>query len=237
MVRLRTTDSTSDRLKEMVGEGAVEGTVVVAERQTQGRGRRGRAWVSPPGGLYFSVLLNPEPSEASLLSLLVGLAPLRVLRDNEFDAWLKWPNDVLVEGRKVGGVLSEALYRNDRFHLVVGVGLNVNVPERKLPKGIAPAAASLSSFSGRHIDKGALLSEVLLELSQIYESFNAGDADQLREEYRQACTTIGRTVEAATGKGEKVEGVALDITPEGFLLLEDRERVRHEIADATIRPK
>ncbi len=235
LIRLKSTDSTNERLRELFEAGTPEGTAVVAEHQTHGRGRHGRAWASPRGGLYLSVLLHPAPARASFLTLLAGLAPMRAMVPLGLQTSLKWPNDVLLQGRKVGGILGEGVYRRDEFALVLGLGINTNVPEEKLPRNQSSGVTSLSAALGHRIDQEAFLTRLLKELDAIYANFLSGEQMELLREYRQLCSTLGQPVEARTGGG-KVRGTAVDVTDRGFLLVEDEEGELHEIVDATLKP-
>ncbi len=230
LMRLGATDSTNERLREMVEQGAAEGTVVVAESQSQGRGRHGRSWASPRGGLYLSVLLKPKPEEASLLTLLSGIAPARALTPLGLKAHLKWPNDLMLGRAKLGGILGEAILRRKELHLILGFGLNANVPRAKLPEG----ATSLLQILGRKVDVEELMQGILAQLETLFSTFKAGGAEELLREYRILCTTLGRKVEVRTASGN-IRGAAVDLTPHGLLVVEDDRGRRHEVADATVR--
>jgi len=143
--------STNDRLKQRARAGAVEWTVVLADAQSAGRGRQGRRWSSPPGNLYMSVLLRPAPPDArwSVIPLVAGLAVGEALAAEGLDVRLKWPNDVMAEGRKVGGILAEATSGADGLESVVlGIGVNVAVRPPDLPPDVA---AAVTCVAGRRI--------------------------------------------------------------------------------------
>ncbi|MGQ0645187.1 MAG: biotin--[acetyl-CoA-carboxylase] ligase, partial [Elusimicrobiota bacterium] len=150
--------STQDEAKRLALSGAAEGTLVAAERQTRGRGRLGRPWVSPPGGLWYSLVLRPSlsPGRVPALTLVAALDWARVIRRRTgLPAEVKWPNDVWIGGRKAAGVLAEMSSEADRVHWVVlGVGVNVNNPA---PRGVRAPAASLSDESGSVFSRGDLL--------------------------------------------------------------------------------
>ena len=136
--------STSDRLKEKAREGAPEWAAVLADEQTGGRGRQGRAWASPPGGLYISVLLRPPSAPASLIPLAAGVAVVEALRERGVSAELKWPNDVLARDRKLAGILTEASSSSSGLDWVVlGLGVNLVTPPESLPEDLRATTASV----------------------------------------------------------------------------------------------
>ena len=192
--------------------GEPAGLVVVAERQLSGRGRLDRTWVSPPrAGLTFSLLLRPDlPStEWGWLPLLAGVAVARAVRTHaKVDAVLKWPNDVLIEGRKAAGLLAEAVAPGG---LVVGIGLNVTTTREELPH---EEATSLRLENAATTDRDTLLRAVLRELTPVLADVDAG-----RAAYRELCATLGRPVriELATGS---VEGTAERIDDDGRLVVD-----------------
>jgi BirA family biotin operon repressor/biotin-[acetyl-CoA-carboxylase] ligase len=147
--------STQDLARELAEGGAAEGTVVVAEEQERGRGRLGRSWFSGKGGLWFTVILRPGQRLVNLLSLAVGVSVARVLRGIGLPARLKWPNDVVIEGKKVGGILVEAFSGSgEEITALVGIGLNVN---NDLPEELAETSASLKGILGRKLPKATSL--------------------------------------------------------------------------------
>lgn len=207
ILRLGQVSSTQDALRSLLerGEatGATEGTVIVAETQEAGRGRRGRRWRSPRGGLYVSILLHSDP----LLSLMAGLAVARALRDEGIDARLKWPNDVLVGEKKIAGILVEAV----RGWALVGIGVNVS----EVP---LPTATSAEAETGREVSLEVLLERILRHLGQARE--------RVLPAYRELCSTIGRRVLVESGVGptrRRLTGLARGVDPLGRLLVEAEE--------------
>lgn len=212
------TGSTMNDARALAAEGAAEGTVVRADRQTAGRGRLGRTWVSPGGGLWFSVVLRPGiPAERwGLLPLVFGGAVARALRERGVPAEVKWPNDVLVEGRKVAGLLLEARFAGaERPAAIVGVGLNARVPAAELPDEVRGTATTLEDAVGEDLD--ALFQDLLEAMDADYRRVQSGDVAAVLQEYRSISCTLGRRVRV-----DGHEGLAVDVREEdGALLVEE----------------
>ena len=212
--------STNDVALRAGQDGVPHGTVILAERQTAGRGRLGRDWYSPPGtGLWFSVVLRYalEPAQVWMLTLGAGLAVANAVRDTAgIPVDLKWPNDVRTGGRKLAGVLTEACSDRDRLQLaVVGIGLNVNQDPREFPGDLVDTATSLNIETGSVHRRSAVLANVLRELDAVYSVL---DPDHIRARWREASTMWGHPVRVTCGD-TAVEGIAEDLSPEGALCL------------------
>ncbi len=216
--------STQHVIKNLARQDAPEGMVAVADEQTEGRGRRGRSWQTPPSkGLLFSVLLRPElrPGDVQLLNLAAGLAVRSVLAENySIDAELKWPNDILVGGRKLCGILSETAGEPDRvYYAVTGIGLNVNFSEEELDEDIRERATSVKIEKGVTVSRPILLSQILKSLScYVKDLRNSDGKGKLISSYRKECGTIGREVNVFQD-GEKFTGTAADITEQGAIII------------------
>ena len=215
--------STNDEALRLAAEGAPAGTAVVADRQTAGRGRAGHTWSSPPGvALLFSVVLRPalEAERLPLVPLACGCALARAVEGRTgLPARVKWPNDLLVHGRKCAGLLCEAA----SGAVVCGIGLNVNTPPAALPPRPMFPASSLLAESGTGVpfDREALLSDALGELSAAIARLEAADgAEWLAREFSARDALRGRTVEVALPDGSAARGVASGIAPSGALLLD-----------------
>ncbi|MEW6660420.1 MAG: biotin--[acetyl-CoA-carboxylase] ligase [Thermodesulfobacteriota bacterium] len=220
----QTLPSTNDLAKELGSQGAPEGTLVVAESQTRGRGRLGREWESPPGvGLYASLLLRPElpPTEMPQITLTTAVAVVRALRRATGVApGIKWPNDLLVEGKKVGGILTEMETESDRIrYLVVGLGLNVN--NREFPPPLDLTATSLALAAGSTFHRPGILRAWLEEFEALYDLFLNQDFGRILEEWRQYNVTLGQTVTVRQGSRE-ISGLALEVAGDGALLIRQR---------------
>ena len=213
--------STNADVAEAAREGAPEGLVIVAESQTAGRGRRDRSWTTPPrAGLTLSVLLRPTFPAAGWgwLPLLAGLAVAHPLtRLAEVDVRLKWPNDVLVGERKLGGLLSEVV----GTAVVIGIGLNVSLRADELP---VPAATSLAIEDSAVVDRDPVLRAVLRDLERRYVDLTRASGDAaasgLAAAYREACATLGRDVRVELPGPQVLEGRAVDVDAEGRLVLD-----------------
>jgi BirA family transcriptional regulator, biotin operon repressor / biotin---[acetyl-CoA-carboxylase] ligase len=219
------TGSTNSELLRMAAEGADEWTVLVAGHQESGRGRLGRTWVSNPGqSLLASVLLRPDiaPSDVPRLSLAAGVAMAGGCRwacGVEVDC--RWPNDLMVKGRKLGGILSEAAFTGGRLdHVVIGTGVNMRQHRDELPAELRESATSVV-IAGGLPDARALLAAYLRELRRLLQ-----EPDSILPEYRQLCGTLGRRVRATLASGEAVEGSAVDIGRSGELLVEGGDGLR-----------
>ncbi len=206
--------STQNVVSELAEEGEEEGTAVIAGGQTKGRGRRGRSFISPPGGIYLSLILRPDlkPQAVSGIPLLAGVAVTRAIRRATIlKPTLKWPNDIILGRRKVGGILAEMKTERGRIQYIsLGIGINVNAPPSLLPE----EAFSLADELGEHISRVSLLQHILGELEAQYTEFLTYGFEPIRRRWRKLSHTLGGWVEV---EGE--EGRAQDIDSEGALIL------------------
>ncbi len=217
-------DSTNRAAGDLARQGADEGALVVADAQTAGRGRMGRRWESPAGeNLYFSVLLTPivEPARVPQLALVAAVAVHEGLAEccPELPARIKWPNDILVGGRKVAGILCEASLEADRVHRVIlGVGINVN--GTCVPRSLRATATTLRIAGGREVSRPALLGAVINHLELRYADWlRDGSLSGLHDYFERHSALNGRPVEAENLSGV-VRGTARGITPTGELVIE-----------------
>lgn len=223
LVLLPTIDSTNLEVDRLYWKGALPGTVVVSEEQTAGRGRRGRSWASCAGeNLYFSLVLAPdfEMEKAPMLTLLMAIAVARTLHRKGHQAGIKWPNDVVIGGRKLCGILTEMRMEQDGYYVIIGTGLNVNQPA--FPREIAQTATSLKRESGQEQDREELLAAILEAFAAVYAQFaKEGSLSGLKAEYEALLVNCGKEVMVLDPKGAW-EGTAMGINETGELL------VRHE---------
>lgn len=209
-------DTTNGAALEAAASGAAEGLLVIADQQRAGRGRHGRSWVAPPGtSLLFSLLLRPPPASHRLLPLLTGLVVAETVARHlpDADIALKWPNDLLVDGRKAAGILAEAA----DGAVVVGVGVNVDWREVDRPEALR-AATSLAEAAGQAVDRWRVLAGLLGVFSRRYAQWLELPAAFL-DGYRQRCVTIGRDVRVDPAGGESFEAFAVDVDADGALRL------------------
>jgi BirA family biotin operon repressor/biotin-[acetyl-CoA-carboxylase] ligase len=214
--------STNDRARELAEEGAAHGEVVIAEQQTAGRGRRGRAWISPPRkNLYFSAVLRPDlpPARAPEITLVASLAVCDALRQAGVDAGIKWPNDVLAGGRKIAGILTELAAEADRVHwIVVGVGVNVNARAEDFPDDLRGEATSVLLERGEPAPRALFAAACLTALEGWLDVHEEQGFGPIREAWRERSVTLGREVRVRVDEGE-LAGTAEDIDDAGALLV------------------
>ncbi len=209
--------STMEVAKREAQQGAVEGTVIIAEEQTAGRGRIKRAWLSPRGSVALSIILYPD---AACLSSLVMLASLAVVHSVEtvtgLKPGIKWPNDVVINDRKVCGILIESDLRGHRVdYAIIGIGININLRISDFPE-ISQTATSLSSELGRDVSRLDIVRCLLIELERLYLDLQAGGS--VYEEWRDNLVTLGRQVLAISGE-TVYEGIAESVAGDGSLML------------------
>ena len=226
------TDTTNDRIRELALEGAPEGTLAVAEMQTAARGRRGRAWQAPAeSGVWMSLLLRPDilPTQASVLTLLAGIALAEAIEDvTGMEAGIKWPNDILLNGKKLVGILTEMDCDMEQIHSVtVGMGINVNT--KAFPQDLQEIATSLYLESGREFDRAEIVGCVMKRFEGLYEEFleKGGVFAPFQERYRAKCLNMGKEVRVI-GR-ETYLATALDITPEGELIVKRKDNGAEEV--------
>lgn len=218
---LEESPSTQDVAAAWIREGAGEGAVVVADRQSAGRGRMGRSWHSPPGtGLWFSVILKPNIPVYRIpqLGLVTAVALCRAVRLLAgVSAALKWPNDLLVGDRKAAGILLESSAEDERVrHVVVGIGVNVNADPDRFPEPIRHTATSLSKEAGRRLSRAELLAGFLGEFERMYELYLTEGFEPFRTLWDAYSATVGKRVAVRTAD-RTVKGVALGLDPSGAL--------------------
>jgi len=224
----RTLGSTNDIARQLADSGAPEGTLIVAEEQTRGRGRFGRRWHSPPGcGLYFTLILRPAilPARAPALSICAALGVVDSLR--EFFGIVvstKWPNDVLINRRKVCGILTELVTRgNGVDSVLVGVGMNVNHREEDFPRNLRKTATSLAIELKEGVSRLGVLKRFLLEFERTYIQFSKSGLTPFKDRYRECSVVLGRSVKVRFGD-KLLTGIAEDISEEGSLILRKGKR-------------
>jgi BirA family biotin operon repressor/biotin-[acetyl-CoA-carboxylase] ligase len=213
--------STNTLAMEMAADGTPEGTVVIAETQTGGKGRLGRKWISPKGNLYLSVVLRPDIPihKAPLITLTGAVAVASAIRTTcGLEAGIKWPNDILISGKKVSGLLTEMSAEQDRIrHVVLGIGVDVNMEMGELPPEVRSLTTTLAEEAGAKINRTRLLQQVLRDLERWYQKFLDNDADVL-EEWKMLNTTVGNRI-TVSGAGEALDGLAQGVDRDGRLVV------------------
>lgn len=217
--------STQDRALRAATKGAPEGTVVVAREQTAGRGRQERRWVSPRGGLYMSVLLRPQrkgrPESIQFLGALAAIDGIRKV--SGVACTLRWPNDVVAGGKKVGGVIAEASFMDGSLsHVALGVGVNCNF-EPRLLGGVGADSAALMGLAGAEVDIDSLVTATLESLAELYAAWSRGEDRTIDSRIRESLSTLGRRVSVKLPSGE-VSGVAESFGSDGSLVVRTRRK-------------
>lgn len=215
----RETDSTNDAARSMA-QSCSDGTVVLAEMQTAGRGRLDRPWSSPPGGIWMSLILKPgiPLSQVYRINMAVSVAVVRAIEGlYGLEARIKWPNDLLINGRKLCGILMEISAEMDRLdYVLVGIGINANVDVSCFPKEWN--ATSLSKETGHDVSRMELIRRIIQEIEDAYDKM---DSSEIFREWCNASATIGRHVRIASQSGD-IEGAAVALSEDGALCLETK---------------
>lgn len=233
--------STNDTAKLLAVEGAAEGTVVVAETQTSGKGRQGKKWVSPAGqGLWMSVILRPtlKVGDMPLVALAAAVAVERAIaRASGLQAGIKWPNDVVIGGKKLAGILVEMQSAKDKVnYMILGVGTNLELKHSDLPSELVDRITSVHAAGGGLISREEYLVELIEELDKVYLQLCAGEFDLVLKAWRQKAVTLGSKVRAE-GPNQLIYGIATDIDQTGALLVttEDGQQVKILSGEVTVR--
>lgn len=218
-------DSTNMRAKDLAEAGAREGTVVIAESQTAGRGRRGREWFSSPGnGIYATLILRPAmpPIGAPRITLMTAVAVAEALLSLvELDLKIKWPNDILIKGRKLAGILTEITTEMDAVnYIVVGLGLNVNSPSESFPKEIREKATSIFIETGEQFSRARLVRTILEQFEKYYEMFKKNEFFSIIHRWKQLSDIVGKKISVDV-LGQEHMGEVVDIDDDGVLILKD----------------
>jgi len=233
----KTVDSTNTLAKELASKGAPEGTVVLTEKQSSGRGRRGRSWLSPGYvNLMFSVLLRPElkPDQVFVLTMILALAAAEALKQTTaLDALIKWPNDLYVDGKKLAGILTEpSLTRGIVDYVVIGLGLNVNWSPSEEEENMNPAT-SLLAETGIEISRNDLMARILVSFEDHYGWALAGEIEGFYEKWNRLSMLMGREVEIESHKGTLC-GRAVRIDRDGALVIEDKNGKENKILSGDV---
>ena len=228
------TTSTNDVANMLAEQSMAEGTLIISEKQTNGRGRMGRHWSSPPkGGLYFSLILRPEitPTEAGKITLMASICVAKILRNSYgVEAVIKWPNDVYVQGEKICGILTEMNAEQDGINFIIlGIGINLNTDAAKLPKG----STSLKYKTKGEVDRIQFLQKLLCELELYYMKIKNLKFDEIITDWRDLSITLGKRIKVKW-RSSLIEGQAMDIDSSGALIVRDDFGFSHHILSGDV---
>ena len=232
-------DSTNKFAKKLAKQGVEEGAIVIAETQTSGRGRLGRRWESPKGGIWLSILLKPKLrlKETVKISLLAAVAVAKTIRGKlRLAAEVKWPNDVLIGWRKVCGILAEAISeREEAKYIIVGIGINANFNLSTLPVKLRKTATSLKEILSREINRESFICSLLENFESYYETFRKGKFNFIVDEWKRLSCILGRKVQILNH--ERFEGLAEDIDEDGCLIVRLENGALRKVfsADVTVK--
>lgn len=231
------TDSTNLRIRDFAEAGRADGLLAVAEQQTGGKGRRGRSWESPSGtGIWMSMLLRPkiEPQKASMITIVSALAVAKSIEKiSGLETKIKWPNDIVINGKKVCGILTEMSAEMEEVHyIIVGIGINANTQE--FAEEIDYMATSIARESGKKIKRAALITEFCSQFEQYYGTFlSTGDLAFMKEDYEDYLINIGKEVKIIKNQQERVRR-ALGINELGELIVERADGTKEIILSGEV---
>jgi len=233
-------DSTNVYAHQLAEEGAAEGEIVIAEGQTLGKGRLGRKWVSPPYlNLYLSVIVRPKlpPAHASQITLMSAVALAETVQSFiAFPPDIKWPNDIMVRGKKLAGILTESSCEGDRIRfMVLGIGVNLNFPPELMPETIQDRATSIMMVTRRPVDRGAFTCRLIQNLDRCYGDLEDRGFSLMARRWESFFSLRGKRVRVEM-TDEKILGKALGIDTDGALLLEDDQGAVRRIVAGDVIP-
>ncbi|MBI2809572.1 MAG: biotin--[acetyl-CoA-carboxylase] ligase [Candidatus Melainabacteria bacterium] len=233
-------NSTNTRAIEVAADGGAHGTLILARQQSAGRGRLGRQWVSPSdSGIYSSFLLRPEAQSIpnlSTITLAVGVAVSKAIRNSVgIEVGLKWVNDLVVDGRKLGGILCEMTSNQSGKALIIGIGINVRFDENELPDDLKEKMIWLERITKQPVDPNSVIAEIANQLEEVYGLLLNGQSDKVLAQWRTRSITLGRRIIATSGE-RTVEGDAVDIAASGALIVDTgSEKIELHAGEITIR--
>jgi len=236
-VYFRSLASTNDVAKQLASGGMREGTIVLAESQFRGKGRLGRKWFSPEGGLWFSVMLRPriEPKHVLKLTLLGSVAVVKTLSKLcGIRAEIKWPNDVLITKRKVCGILAETGIKGKNLEFaILGFGINANLDLAAFPRNLRNSATTLKTHLGKEISREILLCSLLENAEVCYDLFESGKFEEILDDWRKLSGFLGSHVRVLDGQ-RTIEGIALDLDSDGALIVRLKDGNVHKVISGNV---
>jgi BirA family biotin operon repressor/biotin-[acetyl-CoA-carboxylase] ligase len=239
VISYRKVDSTNIVAYELAEKGMKEGAIILADEQVKGKGRHGRHWSSPSkGGIYMSCILRPSiaPNEISRITLLAAIAVAQAIRDvTSLEVTIKWPNDIMMNGKKLCGILTEMKAEQDSVDFVVlGIGINVNVPVKQLPKGAASIKEELHRRGGKiNLSRVELTKRVLERLEEYYNLMKSEGFEPIIDIWKDLSVMIGSRVKVVL-PGKTFEGLAHDINPDGALVVRTESGVLEKISSGDV---
>lgn len=235
IIHFNSIPSTNDSAKEYAMKKAKEGLVITAEEQLEGRGRRGRTWASPKGtGIWMTILLRPKisPSQAPKFTLLTAVAVAKAIKDvTNLDVQIKWPNDLIINSKKVCGILTEMSAEMDIInYVIIGIGVNVNAMQEDFPVEVEQRAISLAQVLGKKVSRKDLARRILENIEERYFDFiQSMNFENILQEWRNLSYTLGKQVRATLNR-EEIIAIAEDINQDGALILRTKNGDRVEIS-------
>ena len=216
--------STNTLAKFFAEQGSADNTVIISEKQEKGRGRSGKKWESPLGGVWLSLIVRPniEQTKASLITLATGVAVANTIRSfGVDDVEIKWPNDILINGKKVSGILTEAVARlNSINYIVIGVGIDANFDKENVSDNLKEETISLKRATGKKIDEVIIIKRFLKEFETIFKEFENEKYEDILKEWRKQSFSIGKYARITQPFSNCLEGYVVGINKEGALVLE-----------------
>ncbi|TCP31615.1 BirA family biotin operon repressor/biotin-[acetyl-CoA-carboxylase] ligase [Scopulibacillus darangshiensis] len=234
-----TLPSTQKEAHHLAEDGAADGTLVVADEQSTGRGRLGREWHSPMGtGIWMSLIIRPDIAlhQTPQLTLLTSVAVVKAIHDiTGVECGIKWPNDILYNGKKIVGILTELQAEASHVKaIIIGIGMNVNADAADFPDELKKRAASIKSLTGREHDRPAIIQAILKHFELLYNTYLEEGFEIIKLLWESYALSLGKEIYARTVKGDTIKGLAKGIDDEGVLLLETRDGTVHHIYSADI---
>ena len=230
--------STNSIAKFLANHSAEEGTVLISEIQTKARGRLGKKWEAPEGGIWMSLILRPQvpPARIGLITLATGVAIAKSIRSLGVDARIKWPNDVLIHGKKISGVLTEVNATfNEIDWIVVGIGIDSNLKLEDFSEDIRIGTTTLTEELPTKVDENELIAVFLNEFEKVYKLYKDGEIETILKDWRDLADTIGKYVNITQTGGKITQGYVVGINNEGSLIIERQDGTLEKIISGELR--
>lgn len=234
-------DSTNKEVKRLISKGnnIKNGSIFICETQTNGSGKFNRKWHSPEKcGLWFTIVLNIEDADMDIskITLLTGAAVCSSLRSFNIESTIKWPNDIYLNNKKIGGILTERVWdSNKSSYLIIGIGLNVNSTESSFPKELKDYASSVFIETGKNFSRAEILCSILSSFENLVEDLKRnGSYDKILEINRKYSCILGRKINILNPDGSTYESIALELSNNGSLIINDNEGIRKEFISGEV---